>query len=125
MKKNLLALVLLGTLAACATPREACINNVRSEIRGVERSIAKTEADINRGYAVHVTREPYNVLTRCTDSQGRHFPCEKTLFKTTEQPVSLDMKSEREKLERLTDQLAALRLTANQQISQCNKIYPE
>ncbi len=125
IKKAILILPLLGALAACATPREACVNNVHAEIRTAERSISKTESDITRGYAVHVTREPYTVLTRCTDAQGRHYPCERTRYKTTEQPVSLDMKAEQQKLERLTDRLAALRLTASQQISQCHVMHPE
>jgi hypothetical protein len=123
--KKLLILPLLGALAACATPRESCINNVHSQIRTIEQAITKTESDINRGYAVHVTRESYTSLTRCTDAQGHHYPCERTRYTTKEQPVSIDIDAEQRKLERLTDRLTALHLTRSQQIAQCRAIHPE
>ncbi|MEM9247100.1 MAG: hypothetical protein AAGB05_00235 [Pseudomonadota bacterium] len=44
-------------LAACATPREACLRASFSEVATLDRLILETEGNLSRGY--RIDREPY------------------------------------------------------------------
>lgn len=114
----------IALLAACATPQEACINRAYSEIRAVESRIAKTRSDIDRGYAVHRTREPITVLTECEREDGSTYPCERVRYETEETPVALDIAQERVKLRELEDRLEVLRDRLDRDLQQCRAAYP-
>jgi len=110
---RLVTLAALCLLAACATPREACLRAATAELRTLDRLIARTEADLARGYALE--REPYSAATldfcvgsgRFHDGLGlglRYCPDVETRYR--EVPVAIDPAAERRKLAQLRSRRA-------------------
>ena len=52
-------LPLMLFLAACATPQERCVDRGTRELQTVQSEIARLQANLDRGYAIHRSREPY------------------------------------------------------------------
>ena len=124
------ALLLLPlALAACATPREQCINQVSQDLRTVTSLIAVTEGNLQRGYAIANVEETQRIRTTCTgtneDGSTFRFPCEETATIDREVPVAIDLNAEQAKLNSLRERQAALQSPTNAAIQQCVAIHPE
>ncbi len=105
---RLVPLAALCLLAACATPREACLRAATAELRTLDLLIARTEADLARGYALE--REPYNAATlelcvgsgRVRDGLGLGLRyCPEIETRHREVPVAIDPAAQRRKLAQL------------------------
>ncbi len=115
-------------LAACATPREACIRDAQSDLRSVTREIAETETVLARGYRVIRTRETELALTTCLrrtrDGETVGFPCQRPIVVTDETPIGIDYSEERARLARLRAAQARLVEDAELGIRQCRAQFP-
>ena len=49
---SVLALVPVLALAACQTPREACLSQASSRLRTVDALIRETQGNLDRGFAI-------------------------------------------------------------------------
>ena len=127
MRRSLLLIPLL--VAACATPREQCINDVTRESRVLSGLIAETQQNIARGYALEEVQEVRVVRTTCTgtneDGSTFTFPCEETQTIERDVPVAIDLNAERAKLESLLERQAQLQRSTDAAIQQCIAAYPE
>ena len=119
----------LAVLAACATPREQCINDATRDSRVLTRLVNETQANIARGYALEEVQEVRTVRSTC---RGRNpdgsiftFACEETDTVTRTQPVAIDLNAERAKLQSLNERLAQIRANTDQSVAQCLATYPE
>ncbi|WP_296431495.1 hypothetical protein [Yoonia sp.] len=118
----------LVALAACATPREQCINEVSRDTRVLGALINQTERNISRGYALEQRQDVRTVRGTC---RGRNedgttfiFACDETDTFSTTVPVAIDLNAERAKLASLQERFAQTQPAANQAIAQCIAIYP-
>ena len=119
----------LALLAACATPREQCIDDVTRDTRVLAALINETRANLARGYALEEQQELRNVRRNCTgrneDETTFTFSCDKTETFTTRVPVAIDLVAEQAKLESLEERFAVTQAASNQAIAQCIATYPE
>lgn len=129
MRKTLLIVPLLGILAACATPREACINDARRQVALLDQQIATTQGNISRGYAIATVQDVRVVNDVCqgTNEDGStfSFPCQKTRVFDRQEPVAINVAEERAKLADLQSRRAAAERTAQATIQQCVATHPE
>ena len=125
MKRNLMMLVGVGFLAACATPQEKCVSGAKRDYNMLQTRVNKVQTDIARGYAVHKTREPFTVMGTCKNSEGKYYSCPRTDYRVVEKPVSLDISQERIKLADLEERASVAYDRMMAQVSQCRSIYPE
>ncbi|RYG91553.1 hypothetical protein EU803_10730 [Loktanella sp. IMCC34160] len=129
MRKTLLILPVLGILAACATPREACINDARRHVVLLDQQIAVTQGNISRGYALATVQDVQVVTEVCrgTNEDGStfSFPCQKTRVVDRQEPVAINVAEERAKLADLQARRAAAERTAQATIQQCVATHPE
>lgn len=95
-------LLALIVLAACATPRERCLQEATRDLRVIDGLILETEATIQRGYAVRTVREPETFFRLCVGTPynasvwGRF--CSRTEWVERSTPVAVDLREERRKL---------------------------
>lgn len=128
MRQIIFALPLVA-LAACETPREACINDVARELRTINSLIAQTRGNLDRGFGLETRQETREVRTTCrgrteTGEEVR-VRCEETRTRNVRVPVTLDLDQERVKLRQLESRLANLQRQTQQSIAQCQALYPE
>lgn len=127
------ALLPLLALAACATPREACINDATRDLRQVNAFIAETQANLARGYALETRQEARVVRDICEGTIRREdgtvdiirMPCERTELVDVDRPVPIDLTAERAKLASLLQQQAALERQSQAVIQACVAAHPE
>ena len=122
-------LIPLLALTACATPREACINDALRDKRIIDALVAETSANIERGYALEERQDVRTIRQTCTsrtaDGVEFDYRCDKVDTFTTTVPVAIDLNAEREKLESLLERQAQNRALSDQAIAQCIATYPE
>lgn len=127
MRRTILILPLI--IAACATPREQCINDVTRDLRVVSGLVAETQANIQRGYAVAETQEVRSIQSTCTgvneDGSTFVFPCEETETIDRQVPVAIDLNAEQAKLNSLLERQSILQRNADAAVAQCVAIHPE
>ncbi len=127
-RKTLLILPLL-VLAACGTPRERCISGANRPIATLDRLIAETRGNIQRGYALVEVQDVRVLRKTCegTNEDGStfRFPCEETETFTRTEPVTISIAQERAKLAELEQNRAQAARTAQAQVQQCIAIHPE
>ncbi|WP_084863362.1 hypothetical protein [Salibaculum halophilum] len=127
--KHMLFLLPLVLLAACATPREACISDARAKLRLLESQIDTAQGNIDRGYALAEVQDLRTVTRTCTgtneDGSTFTFPCEETRTFTREEPVAINVAEERAKLADLRERRNAEATRAEERIRQCIAIHPE
>ena len=114
-----LALPALAILAACATPQEQCINTASSQVRTMQALINTTQGNIARGYAIHSSQEPYEVIDVCYDADDNPYNCFHTEYRTKETPVAIDVAEERRKLAQLKRRLPAEKRKMDAAIANC------
>ncbi|WP_439156474.1 hypothetical protein [Yoonia sp.] len=128
MRPALLMIPLLA-LAACATPREACINDALRDVRILDGLIAETRGNIDRGYALEERPEVRTIRRTCTGTtaEGVEFTyrCDTVNTFTTTIPAAIDLNAEQAKLTSLMQRQHEERTLADQMIAQCIAIYPE
>lgn len=121
-------IVPLVALAACATPREQCINEVSRDTRVLSALINQTERNISRGYALEQRQDVRTVRGTCRgrneDGTDFFFRCDETDTINTTVPVAIDLNAERAKLASLKERFAQTQPAANQAIAQCIAVHP-
>lgn len=124
-----LVLVPLVALAACATPREACIAGASHDLRVVNQLIAQTQANLARGYGLETRQDVVNVNRMCqakqSDGSILRYPCDDIEVRDRRVPVALDLKAEQAKLDSLLKRQRELQTTTDAAIRQCVASYPE
>ncbi len=129
MRPVFAALLPVLALAACQTPREACLSQGSQELRTVESLIRETEGNLRRGYAIETEQEVEVIRTTCEveleDGTEGTVPCDRTDVDEVERPVAIDFEQERAQLASLFEQRG--RLLAQQEARQqaCVATYPE
>ncbi len=119
----------LALLAACATPREQCINDATRDLRVLSLLIEETRANLARGYALEEQQVVRTISDTCTarneDGEVFTFSCPKTRTFTRTIPVAIDLDAERAKLESLEERFLEMQAASNQAVAQCIALYPE
>lgn len=133
MKRVLFPALLL--LAACGTPQEQCISNNTRDLRTVERLIAESETNLNRGYAVEretvymPSMRPCWAPGRPTKNNPNPAPvmryCDVDVAQTFNRPVAIDLEAEADKLRQLKAKQRELSRRATEVVAQCRQLYPE
>ena len=127
MRRSILLLPLI--LAACATPREQCINDATRELRTINSLVAETEQNIQRGFALNEVQEVRVIQTTCTgtnaDGSIFTFDCEETQTFDRTEPVAIDLNAERAKLNSLLERQRQVQSRADAAVQQCVLIHPE
>lgn len=127
-----LAFLALGTLAACGTPQEQCINRNTRDLRTVDRLIAETQGNLDRGYAFETITVYEDYWTTCPVPpvvEGE--PPPKPRMCLDERPVTeqrakaIDLNEEARKLDSLKTKRRDLARKAEDVIAQCKAQYPE
>jgi len=116
-------------LAACATPREQCIDDVTRNTRVLSSLINETRGNLARGYALEERQDVRTVRGTC---RGRNeegelftFSCPETQTFTTTVPVAIDLNAERAKLASLEERFVQTQAASNQAVAQCIAVHPE
>ena len=123
------ALLVPLLLAACATPREACVSRVSREVRVMDALIAETRANLARGFAVAEEQEVRTVREVCegrnADGTTFRFGCDRTETVDVRRPVAIDLDAERAKLASLEERQRQNRLNQQAAVAQCVAANPE
>ncbi len=134
MKKTA-ALLILTTLAACGTPQEQCISRNTRDLRTVEKLIAESQGNLDRGYAI----DRYEVTVPDWEPCIRYVPgtkedptprpvsttCRTWDTETRTRPRSIDLAQEAKQLQQLKAKQRELSRQAQSVIAQCRAAYPE
>jgi hypothetical protein len=125
----------LALLAACGTPQQQCINRETRDLRVVERLIAETQGNLDRGYGFEevtvLTTEYVDCTPQVIVPEGAPVPqvqrrlCLDEVPETVRRPVALDLAEEQRKLASLQERRQALLGRAEQVIAACKAAYPE
>ncbi|WP_051153806.1 hypothetical protein [Litoreibacter arenae] len=126
MKRILIAPLLL--LAACASPRDACLQDATKDLRIVQALIADTQATIDRGYAIQTETRTVIYTNFCVGtglgSDGRFSFCNYPQPVTTKKPVAVDLDAERRKLRSLKAKETELRRESLLAQQRCELKFP-
>ncbi len=125
------AILLLSclVLAACATPRERCINQVSAQLRTLTALANEARGNLARGYAIE-EREEIRVRDRTcrgTNEDGSTFTfrCEETDVRTRRVPVSINLEAEAAKLRSLEAQIGRETPRRAAAVEHCIAVHPE
>jgi hypothetical protein len=129
--KRLLILT-LGLVAACGTPQEQCISRNTRDLRTVERLIAETQGNLDRGYAFETITVYEDYWAYCAAApvpEGQPAPpprlCLDERPVTEQRPKAIDLNAESRKLDSLKTKRRELARKAEPVIAQCKAAYPE
>lgn len=128
----LAALAAVALLAGCATPREACITSATRELGVMDRLIAETRRDIDRGYTVQERQIVVPRYTRCerivvgNDGKSRteSYFCFKDTLETVRDPKAIDIAAEQRKLEGMLTRRARMASETQRAVASCQARYP-
>jgi hypothetical protein len=126
-----LTLSALALLAACGTPQEQCIARSTRDLRTVDRLIAETQGNLDRGYAIETITVYEDDWTWCQSPvlvEGKPAPPHLCLDErpvTTTRPKAIDLADEARKLDGLKAKRRELSRAAQAQIAACKAEYPE
>ena len=129
------AFLILTTLAACGTPQEQCISRNTRDLRTVEKLIAESQGNLDRGYAI----DRYEVTVPDWEPCIRYVPgtkedptprpvsttCRTWDTETRTRPRSIDLAQEAKQLQQLKAKQRELSRQAQSVIAQCRAAYPE
>lgn len=124
---RVLAFLSLTLLAACADPRQACINGATKDLSIVQDLISDTEATIERGYAIQTETRTVLYTDFCigTGISNGHFSfCNRVQPVTSRTPVAVDLGAERRKLRSLKRKEAELKAKSANAIQRCELAHP-
>jgi hypothetical protein len=133
MRRHFLPVLLI--LAACGTPQQQCINRETRDLRVVERLIAETQGNLDRGYGFEevtiYTTEYVDCTPRVVVPEGEPAPvvqprlCLEDVPETVRRPVAIDLGAEQRKLDGLLIKRRDLLGRAEGVIAACKAAYPE
>ncbi len=116
-------------LAACQTPREACISEATSQLRTIDSLIRETRANLERGYAIEEDQEVRVRRGWCEveneDGTDRLVRCDRTVVDEVERPVAIDLRDEQAQLDSLLERREILLGQQNARLRACVAAYPE
>lgn len=116
-------LALLPLVAACSTPREACLASVSQDQRVLAQLISETRGNVNRGYAVEVRQKVREVRRTCTsklpDGTELRTRCKEVDVRDVRVPVAIDLNAERRKLASLEERQQQMRSNTEIARQQC------
>lgn len=122
----------LTLLAACGTPQEQCINRNTRDLRTVDRLIAETQGNLDRGYAFETITVYEDYWTNCPVPpvvEGETPPpprlCLDERPVTEQRPKAIDLNEEARKLDSLKVKRRELARKAEAVIAECKAEYPE
>ena len=123
-----LALLPLCLVAACVSPRDQCLSDATRELRINEALIAKTSANLQRGYAVDVEQRVSRRPGFCRSGFGettRFGPfCDDVRVRNVAVPEAINTRVEQETLDQLLARRAQLRAASEARVGQCRSLYP-
>jgi hypothetical protein len=127
-----LAFPALVLLAACGTPQEQCISRNTRDLRTVDRLIAESEGNLDRGYAYETVTVYEDYWAWCPAPPvpaGQPVPpprmCLEDRAVTEQRPKAIDLNEEARKLDSLKVKRKELARRAEAVIAQCKAEYPE
>lgn len=131
--RNLILLLALPALLACAPTRQTCLRAATQDVAVVDRLILETQQNLARGYALD--REAYvtNSVDLCLGSNRVGFGtgvgvgwsyCNTPTTRYRERPVAIDRAAEQRKLRELQQTRARLIKESEAALEQCNLRYP-
>ena len=127
-----LILLSLGLFAGCGTPQEQCISRNTRDLRTVDRLIAETQGNLDRGYAFETITVYEDYWTSCPQppvAEGETPPpprlCLDERPVTTERAKAIDLNEEARKLDSLMVKRRQLAKAAETVIAQCKAEFPE
>jgi hypothetical protein len=123
--RNTLILINCLLIAACATPREACIQTANRDLSVVRALISESEATLKRGYAIQTTSRNVIVSQPCFTKKYPNRWCERYVPVTDKKAVAVDLAAEKRKLRGLRVKEKQLRIRSAQDIQTCRITYPE
>lgn len=122
----------LAMLAACGTPQEQCIARETRDLRVLDRLIAQTQGNIDRGYAlveVEVVRDRWVLCQAPLPVEGepaaRPRMCLDDYVETETRPKAINLAAEADKLSGMRAKRAGLAKAAERQTAACRATYPE
>lgn len=113
-------------LTACATPQERCIATATKDLRVLNRLIAESQGNIQRGYGYETeryTRWDFVVCGRRGD--GKLHYCWEPYDRTRRVPVAVDLTEEQRRLQSMIEKRAQLERAARPRLDACRATYPE
>ncbi len=129
MMRSSLILLPLVALAACSTPREQCIGGANRQVATLDRLIAETQGNIDRGFGIFETEDVRVLRRTCEDTRDDgtvfRYQCDKTETFTRREPVALNIAEERVKLTQLQQRRTQAAAQAQAAIQQCIAVHPE
>lgn len=129
MKRILVPALLI--LTACGTPQQNCISGATRDMRVVDRLIAETEANLQRGYAIEEQVISRTVWVRCQPQVQPGQPaaapqmCLDDVDDVVSRPKAIDLNAEAAKLASLKAKRTAQARAAAPSIKACKAQYPE
>ena len=130
MRPILIAPALLA-LASCGTPQQECIRMVTRDLIVVDQLIAKTQGNLDRGYAFEDRVITMPAFVDCTPDATKANPrpraatCFEDVSHTVTQPVAIDLSAEQVKLNGLQAKRAQLAKASGPAVADCQARYPE
>ncbi len=123
--------LILMALAACGTPQEQCINGVAGDLPTLDRLIAETQGNLNRGFAYESKVEMQPDWVNCTPAPTKANPepkpqmCFDDVPTQVRRPVAIDLAAERAKLASMVERRKQLAAAMAPAIQACKERYPE
>ncbi len=127
-----LSVTALALLAACGTAQEQCIARNTRDLRTVDRLIAETQGNLQRGYALETITVYEDYWAYCPQPQPPEGQppqpprlCLDERPVTEQRPKAIDLNEEARKLDSLKAKRKQLARQAEAVIAQCKTEYPE
>ena len=112
-------------LSACATPREQCVASATKDIRVLDRLIAESKGNIERGYGYDTQRYTSWDFVICgRRKDGSFHYCWEPYDRTRRVPVAVDLTTEQRQLDAMLRKRVELAKEAAPRIAACNETYP-
>ncbi len=116
-------------LAACASPRQACLSDVDRSTRTIDQLVTITRANINRGFALETRQDLIERNQICEteqpDGSVLRQRCDTVDVIDREVAVAIDLNAEQAKLDSLVERQMILREQSAGARAQCIAIHPE
>lgn len=119
-----LTVAALALLAACTTPREACLDAATGPWRSAMKERERIAADLARGYTFETRYERRRVLATCRGPAGGRYTCWDTLTEPVTRREPVDRAALLARDAELQRVLPALRSEASRDTAQCRATYP-
>lgn len=123
--------LILLALAACGTPQEQCIRGVSGDLATLDRLIAETQGNVQRGYGFETQVQMMPEWVDCTPRATTENPtpkpqmCFDDVPTQVRRPVALDLTAEQAKLESMVTRRAQLASAMAPAVTACKARYPE